>query len=197
MGNIVWHESLVSRTDRERKNKHRSCCIWFTGLSASGKSTIAHHLEKELYDRNIRCYVLDGDNVRHGLNRDLGFSMEDRKENIRRIAEVAALMNDTGVIVITSFISPYISDRADARDVIGDESFIEVFIDTPIEVCEQRDPKGLYKKARSGEIQQFTGISDPYEAPQDAEITLPTEDLVPPEAANMIIDDLKSRGLIG
>ena len=122
--------------------------------------------------------------------------MEDRRENIRRIAEVAALMNDAGVIVITSFISPYISDRADAREVIGDEAFIEVFIDTPLEICEERDPKGLYKKARSGEIQQFTGISDPYEAPQDAEITVPTEELQPEEAVRMIIDDLKQRGIV-
>jgi adenylyl-sulfate kinase len=134
--------------------------------------------------------------VRHGLNRDLGFSMEDRKENIRRIAEVAALMNDSGVIVITSFISPYRFDRQTARDVIGNESFIEVFVDTSIEVCEQRDPKGLYKKARSGEIQQFTGISDAYEPPKNAEITLPTEELTPDEEANVIISDLRARGII-
>ncbi|RKX46640.1 MAG: adenylyl-sulfate kinase, partial [Verrucomicrobia bacterium] len=195
--NIVRSDSLVSAEDRQKLLGQGGATIWLTGLSGSGKSTIAQHLEKELIDQGHLCYILDGDNVRHGLNRDLGFSMEDRKENIRRIAEVAALLNDSGIIVITSFISPYISDRADAREVIGDESFIEVFIDTPIEVCEQRDPKGLYKKARSGEIQQFTGISDPYEAPQDAEITLPTEELMPAEAANMIIDDLKGRGIIG
>jgi adenylyl-sulfate kinase len=195
--NIVKSDSLVSADDRQQLLGQHGATIWLTGLSGSGKSTIANQLEKELIDQGHLCYILDGDNVRHGLNRDLGFSMEDRKENIRRIAEVAALMNDAGAIVITSFISPYISDRADAREVIGDESFIEVFVDTPIEVCEQRDPKGLYKKARSGEIQQFTGISDPYEAPQDAEITLATEELVPAEAASMIIDDLKERGLIG
>ena len=195
--NIVRSDSLVSIEDRQKLLGQRGATIWLTGLSGSGKSTVARQLEKDLTDQGHLCYILDGDNVRHGLNRDLGFSMEDRKENIRRIAEVAALMNEAGVIVITSFISPYISDRADAREVIGDDSFIEVFVDTPIEICEQRDPKGLYKKARSGEIQQFTGISDPYEAPQDAEITLPTEDLVPAEAANMIIDDLKARGLIG
>ena len=195
--NIVKSDSLVSADDRHRLLGQHGATIWLTGLSGSGKSTIANQLEKELIDQGHLCYILDGDNVRHGLNRDLGFSMEDRKENIRRIAEVAALMNDAGVIVITSFISPYISDRADAREVIGDESFVEVFVDTPIEVCEQRDPKGLYKKARSGEIQQFTGISDPYEAPQDAELTLATEELVPAEAAGMIVDDLKERGLIG
>jgi adenylyl-sulfate kinase len=170
--------------------------VWLTGLSASGKSTIAQQLEQQLIGQGRLCYILDGDNVRHGLNRDLGFSMEDRQENIRRIAEVAALMNDAGVIVITSFISPYRLDRQSARDVIGDESFIEAFVDTPIEVCEQRDPKGLYKKARSGEIQQFTGISDAYEAPLHAEITLLTEELTPLEAADRIIEDLKDREFI-
>ncbi|RLA57573.1 MAG: hypothetical protein DRR04_12570, partial [Gammaproteobacteria bacterium] len=194
--NIVKSDSLVSTDDRQKLLNQKGVTVWLTGLSGSGKSTIANQLEKELIEQGRLCYILDGDNVRHGLNRDLGFSMEDRKENIRRIAEVATLMNDAGVIVITSFISPYISDRADAREVINgkivknvesvkplnelnegearlndlNESagrFIEVFVDTPIEVCEQRDPKGLYKKARSGEIQQFTGISDPYEAPQD------------------------------
>ena len=194
--NIVRSDSLVSEEDRENLLGQKGATIWLTGLSGSGKSTVAKQLEKDLIDRGNLCYILDGDNVRHGLNRDLGFSMEDRKENIRRIAEVAALMNDAGVIVITSFISPYITDRAAARAVIGDESFVEVFVDTPIEVCEQRDPKGLYQKARSGEIQQFTGISDPYEAPQNAEITLTTEELQPAEAANMIIDDLTSRGII-
>lgn len=195
--NIVKSESLVSAEDRQKLLGQKGATVWLTGLSGSGKSTIAQQLEKELTEQGHLCYILDGDNVRHGLNRDLGFSMEDRKENIRRIAEVAALMNDAGVIVITSFISPYISDRAAAREVIGDESFIEVFIDTPIEVCEQRDPKGLYKKARSGEIQQFTGVSDPYEAPQDAELTLSTEALNPSQSARMVIGDLKSRGIIG
>jgi bifunctional enzyme CysN/CysC len=195
--NIVKSESLVTQADREKLLNQKGATIWLTGLSGSGKSTVAKDLEKELIERGHLCYILDGDNVRHGLNRDLGFSMEDRKENIRRIAEVAALMNDAGVIVITSFISPYISDRASAREVIGDDSFIEVFIDTPIEICEQRDPKGLYKKARSGEIQQFTGISDPYEAPRDAELIVETENLEPAAAATLIISDLKDRGLIG
>jgi len=194
--NIVKSDSLVSTEDRQELLNQKGATVWLTGLSGSGKSTIALQLEKELIERGHLCYVLDGDNVRHGLNRDLGFSMEDRKENIRRIGEVAALMNDAGVIVISSFISPYISDRQSAREVIGDKAFIEVFVDTPIEVCEQRDPKGLYKKARSGEIQQFTGISDPYEAPQNAEITLSTEKQQPAEAAIIIIDDLKDRGII-
>jgi len=195
--NIVRSDSLVSADDRQKLLGQHGVTIWLTGLSGSGKSTIANQLEKDLIEQGHLCYILDGDNVRHGLNRDLGFSMEDRKENIRRIGEVAALMNDTGVIVITSFISPYISDRAAAREVVGYESFIEVFVDTPLEVCEQRDPKGLYKKARSGEIPQFTGISDPYEAPQDAEITLPTEELSPEAASEIIIDDLRGRSLIG
>ncbi len=195
--NIVKSDSLVSAEDRQKLLGQRGATIWLTGLSGSGKSTIARQLEKDLIELGYLCYILDGDNVRHGLNRDLGFSMEDRTENIRRIGEVAALMNDAGVIVVPLFISPYISDRANAREVIGDESFIEVFIDTSIEICEQRDPKGLYKKARSGEIQQFTGISDPYEAPQDAEITLPTEELSPEAASKIIIDDLQERGVIG
>ncbi len=194
--NIVKSDSLVSDEDRQKLLNQKGATIWLTGLSGSGKSTIAKQLEKDLMEQGHLCYILDGDNIRHGLNRDLGFSMEDRKENIRRISEVAALMNDAGVVVITSFISPYISDRAAAREVIGDDAFIEVFVDTPIEVCEQRDPKGLYKKARAGDIQQFTGISDPYEAPQDAEITLETESLSPEEASGMIIGDLKGRGII-
>jgi len=194
--NIVKSDSLVSADDRRGLLGQKGATVWLTGLSGSGKTTIAQQLEKQLMEQGRLCYILDGDNVRHGLNRDLGFSMEDRRENIRRIAEVAALMNDAGVIVITSFISPYSADRQSARAVVGDESFVEVFVDTPIEVCEQRDPKGLYRKARSGEIQQFTGISDPYEAPQNAEITLETEALSPAEAAGMINDDLRGRGII-
>lgn len=195
--NIVKSDSLVSAEDRQKLLNQKGTTIWLTGLSGSGKSTVAKVLEKELMAQGHLCYVLDGDNVRHGLNRDLGFSMEDRKENIRRIAEVAALMNDAGVIVITAFISPYISDRAAAREVVGDDSFFEVFVDTPIEVCEQRDPKGLYKKARAGEIQQFTGISDPYEAPEAADFIVETVTVEPEAAAGLIIGDLESRGLIG
>ncbi len=194
--NIVKSDSLVSAEDRKKLLNQQGATIWLTGLSGSGKSTIAKQLEKDLIEQGHLCYILDGDNIRHGLNRDLGFSMEDRKENIRRISEVAALMNDAGVIVITSFISPYISDRAAAREVIGDAAFVEAFVDTPIEICEQRDPKGLYKKARAGEIQQFTGVSDLYEAPQDAEITLATDELTPEQASGIIVDDLRSRGII-
>ncbi|MFC1719837.1 sulfate adenylyltransferase subunit CysN [Pseudomonadota bacterium] len=194
--NIVKSYSLVGAEERRALMGQKCATIWLTGLSASGKSTIAQQLEKQLVARGNPCYILDGDNVRHGLNRDLGFSMEDRQENIRRIAEVAALMNDAGVIVITAFISPYRQDRQSAREVIGDHAFIEAFVDTPIEVCEQRDPKGLYKKARAGEIRQFTGISDVYEAPANAEITLLTASLSPSEAADKVIQDLQSRGVI-
>ncbi len=211
---VRWHACAVSREDRERAAGHRGCVLWFTGLSGCGKSTVANAVDRLLYERGCRTFLLDGDNVRHGLNAapallearhgaefsqrfGLGFGPQDREENIRRIAEVAALMNDAGLIVITSFISPYISDRAAAREVIGDERFVEVFIDTPIEVCEQRDPKGLYKKARAGEIQQFTGISAPYEAPQDAEMVIATEELTPEAAAHLMVEDLKQRGIIG
>jgi bifunctional enzyme CysN/CysC len=193
--NIVKSSSLVSSQDRRAMMKQSGVTVWLTGLSASGKSTIARQLEKKLAKQGRACYILDGDNVRHGLNRDLGFSMEDRQENIRRIAEVASLMNDAGVVVITAFISPYRQDRQSAREVIGDQSFIEAFVDTPIEICEQRDPKGLYKKARAGEIRQFTGVSDVYEAPSNAEITLPTATISAQEAADQIITDLQERGV--
>jgi bifunctional enzyme CysN/CysC len=193
---IVKSDSLVSPEMRSQLLKQKGSTIWLTGLSGSGKSTVAKELERQLMEQGHLCYILDGDNVRHGLNRDLGFSMEDRKENIRRIAEVAALMNEAGLIVITSFISPYLSDRSDARDVIGLERMIEVFVDTPLEVCEQRDPKGLYKKARSGEITQFTGVSDPYEPPVNPEITISTEQVEPVVAAEQICSALKERSII-
>jgi len=194
--NIIRSESLVSPEERESLLGQRGATVWLTGLSASGKSTIARQLEKRLTGQGRLCYILDGDNVRHGLNRDLGFSMEDRKENIRRIAEVAALMNEAGVIVITAFISPYRQDRRDAREVIGDERFVEAFVNTPLEVCEARDPKGLYKKARAGEIRQFTGISDAYEAPANPEIELLTAHLEPEEAADAVIATLAERGFL-
>lgn len=193
---IVKSDSLVSPEMRSQLLKQKGSTIWLTGLSGSGKSTVAKELERQLMEQGHLCYILDGDNVRHGLNRDLGFSMEDRKENIRRIAEVAALMNEAGLIVITSFISPYLSDRSDARDVIGMERMIEVFVDTPLEVCEQRDPKGLYKKARSGEITQFTGVSDPYEPPVNPEITISTQQVEPVVAAEQICSALKERSII-
>jgi len=195
--NIVRSTSLVSADERRKLMGQKGATVWLTGLSASGKSTIALQLEKKLVEQGRPCYILDGDNVRHGLNRDLGFSMEDRQENIRRIAEVAALMNDAGVLVITAFISPYRQDRQSAREVIGEQSFIEAFVDTPIEVCEARDPKGLYKKARAGEIRQFTGVSDAYDPPLKAEITLRTTSLSPGQAADAIIAELEKRGILG
>jgi len=194
--NIMKSDSLVSAEDRQKLLNQKGATLWLTGLSGSGKSTIARQLERELTDMGHACYILDGDNVRHGLNRDLGFSTEDRSENIRRIAEVARLFNDAGIIVITAFISPYIRDRQQAREVIG-KSFIEVFVDTPLKVCEKRDPKGLYKKSRAGDIPQFTGITDPYEQPKKPELTLPTADLPADQAVDKIVEKLRQNGIVG
>ncbi|MDY6832948.1 MAG: adenylyl-sulfate kinase [Thermodesulfobacteriota bacterium] len=173
--NIHWHSGQIRQTDREQANGHRGAVIWFTGLPASGKSTLAVALEKKLFDRGCRTYILDGDNIRHGLNRDLGFSPEDRTENIRRIGEVAHLFCDCGVLTMVAFISPYQSDRRAAREAARETgTFIEVFVDCPLATCEQRDPKGMYRKARDGEIREFTGISAPYEVPEQPEIYLDT-----------------------
>lgn len=161
--NIVWHKTTVSREEREGINGHRGATIWLTGLSGSGKSTIANLMEKALWERGVRSFVLDGDNVRHGLNKDLGFSPKDRTENIRRIGEVAALFTDAGIVNITAFISPYRADREIARKAMPEGCFVEVYIKCDLDQCEKRDPKGLYKKARAGEIPEFTGISAPYE----------------------------------
>jgi len=190
--NIVWHPGRVTRACRERLSGHRGFTIWFTGLSASGKSTLAVALEEALYGHGCHAYVLDGDNVRHGLNSNLGFSPEDRAENIRRIAEVAKLFRDAGVISITAFISPYRSDRDFARKLAESEhdAFIEVFADCPIAVCEQRDPKGMYRKARAGEIREFTGITAPYEPPLEPEIHLQTHQLTVREAVDAVMDHL-------
>ncbi|AVW10078.1 adenylyl-sulfate kinase [Lactiplantibacillus paraplantarum] len=172
--NITWHHSQVSKAERQQLNRHKSVVLWFTGLSGSGKSTIANAVEKALFDQQIGSYVLDGDNMRFGLNKNLGFSAEDREENIRRIGEVAKLFVDAGVITLTAFISPYRADRDKVRANLDTDEFIEVFVDTPLEVCEQRDVKQLYAKARRGEIKGFTGIDDPYEAPVTPEITIDT-----------------------
>jgi adenylylsulfate kinase len=169
-----WHEPTVRRPDREKLNHHRGVILWFTGLSGAGKSTLAHALEETLHQRGIRTYVLDGDNVRHGLCKDLGFSDADRTENIRRIGEVSKLMLDAGLIVLTAFISPFRKDRALARSIVAAGDFVEIYCDAELEVCEARDPKGLYKKARAGQIPQFTGISSPYEAPEQPELRLQT-----------------------
>jgi adenylylsulfate kinase len=197
--NIHWHDGNISREERWKALDCTGCTLWFTGLSASGKSTIACALEQVLVDQKINCYRLDGDNVRHGLNSNLGFSAEDRAENIRRIGEVAKLFADGGVVTLTSFISPYIADRDRVRK-IHDESglkFIEVFVDAPIEVCEQRDPKGLYKKARAGEIKGFTGIDDPYEAPSKAELVLHPEKDDVGECVRQCLEYLEKAGIVG
>ncbi len=194
--NIVWHEGIVTRADRETMAGHRGCTIWMTGLSGSGKSTLAVALEKALIDRGVRTFVLDGDNVRHGLNKDLGFSPEDRNENIRRIGEVAKLFTEAGVVNITAFISPYRVDRDRVREIMADGDFIEAFVDCPVEVCEERDPKGLYKKARAGEIPEFTGVSAPYEKPDKPELTLKTGETSKEDALVQLVEYLESKGYI-
>ncbi len=194
--NITWHEGHVERAEREKLLSQKGVTIWFTGLSACGKSTIAFTLEHALVQRGRMAYVLDGDNVRHGLNKNLGFSAEDRTENIRRIGEVAKLFTDAGIITITSFISPYRADRDAVRANFSDGEFVEVFVDAPLEVCEERDPKGLYKKARAGEIKGFTGIDDPYEAPEKAELILNTAELSPEQSAQKLLEYLESKNYI-
>ncbi len=194
--NITWHEGHVDRGDRQKLLKQEGALIWFTGLSGSGKSTIAFTLEHALVQRGHMAYALDGDNIRFGLNKNLGFSAEDRTENIRRIAEVGKLYADTGVITMTSFISPYRADRDAARETIGAGDFFEIFVDTPLEVCEERDPKGLYKKARAGEIKGFTGIDDPYEAPEKPELVIDTSKVSPQEASISIVEMLVKAGKI-
>lgn len=215
---VVWHEHAVPRADREKLGGHRGAVVWFTGLSGSGKSTVANAVDAKLHARGVRTYVLDGDNVRHGLNATpqllaekygedhgkrfgLGFAPEDRVENIRRVGEAAKLMADAGLVVLTAFVSPYRSDRDVVRHTLGGAAgeggdFLEVFVDTPLEVCEARDPKGLYKKARAGEIKHFTGISDPYETPLAAELVLPGGDETVEALAARVIDELSRRGVL-
>lgn len=190
---IVWHNATVSPQERSELKQQQPVVLWFTGLSGSGKSTVANAVEKKLLELGKHSYLLDGDNVRHGLNKDLGFSDEDRVENIRRIGEVAKLFVDSGAIVLTAFISPFVSDRAQVRELLDDGQFLEVFIDTPLEICEQRDPKGLYKKARAGEIKHFTGIDSEYEAPTSAEIHVKTADATIEACAQQIIDTLTEK----
>ncbi|MCW5756344.1 MAG: adenylyl-sulfate kinase [Phycisphaeraceae bacterium] len=195
--NIHWHEGDLSRTDRWNALKAKGATIWFTGLSGSGKSTVASAVEQVLVQRGVNAYRLDGDNIRHGLNKNLGFSAEDRAENIRRIGEVAKLFADAGVLALTSFISPYVRDRDLCRKMHVDSGlpFIEVFVDTPLEECEKRDPKGLYKKARAGEIKGFTGIDDPYEAPAHAELVLKTAGRPIDDCVREVLDFLENKGL--
>ncbi|WP_042463966.1 adenylyl-sulfate kinase [Neobacillus dielmonensis] len=194
--NITWHESTITKHDRRAQNAHSSCTLWFTGLSGSGKSTIANAVSNELFRLGINEYVLDGDNIRHGLNKDLGFSEHDRTENIRRIGEVAKLFVDSGKIVTTAFISPFRSDRDQVRALFEEGEFIEVYIDCPIEECERRDPKQLYAKARRGEIRDFTGIDSPYEAPKKPEITIDSSKVTVDEAVGQILNYLRDNNII-
>jgi len=195
--NITWHEGEVTRQERAASLGHKGATVWFTGLSASGKSTIAVALEQVLIQQGLNAYRLDGDNVRMGLNKNLGFSADDRAENIRRIGEVSKLFADAGFITLSSFISPYLADRDAARAVHEEAGlpFLEVYVDCPLEVAEERDPKGLYKKARAGEIKGFTGIDDPYEAPERAELHLRTDQLSVAESVIVVIEALQERGL--
>ena len=194
--NITWHEAQVTKADREGLNGHRAVVVWFTGLSGSGKSTVAVEVEGALLEMGCHTVILDGDNIRHGLNKNLGFSPEDREENIRRIGEVAKLFTDAGVIAMTAFISPYRADRDKARALVPDGDFIEVFVKCDVEECTKRDPKGLYKKAIAGEIKEFTGISAPYEEPLKAEIVIDTAAESLKESATKVIEALRERGVI-
>jgi len=194
--NLTWHQAQVSKAERAQQKHQRPCVIWFTGLSGAGKSTLANALERALQMRGHHSYLLDGDNVRHGLNRDLGFSDADRVENIRRIAEVAKLFVDAGLIVMTAFISPFRADRQLARDLVDAEEFIEVHVATPLSVCEERDPKGLYRKARAGEIRQFTGIDSAYEAPEAPELVVDTAANDLAGCVELTLNYLERRGVI-
>lgn len=194
--NIVWHAHEVSKKERSMLKAQKPCILWFTGLSGSGKSTIANAVESKLLELKKHTYLLDGDNIRMGLNRGLGFSDEERVENIRRIGEVAKLFVDSGSIVLSAFISPFISDREQVRALVQSDEFVEIFIDAPLEVCEERDPKGLYKKARNGEIANFTGISSPYEAPKNAEIVIKNSGISVEDAAERVIKYLQEKGYL-
>jgi adenylylsulfate kinase len=210
---VVWHEHAVKRADRERLNGHRGCIVWFTGLSGCGKSTVANLVDHKLYQRGVRSYVLDGDNVRHGLNATpqmlaekygeefgkrfgLGFGQADREENIRRVGAVAALLCDAGLVTLTAFVSPYRADRDAIRASVAPGDFIEAFVDAPLEVCESRDPKGLYKKARAGQLKDFTGIDAPYEPPERPELVLPSGTLPPDELTAQVLRFLHNCGVV-
>jgi adenylylsulfate kinase len=194
--NIKWHHATITAEDRVRLNGHSGAVLWFTGLSSSGKSTLACAVEAMLFERGIHTYVLDGDNIRHGLNKNLGFSPADRTENIRRIGEVAHLFADAGVIALTAFISPYLADRDSARKMNPPGKFVEIYCKCPIEVCESRDPKGLYKKARAGQLKEFTGIDAPYEVPTEPEIVVDTSRDSLEKCAAKVLGHLEANGLI-
>ncbi|CAH9019054.1 adenylyl-sulfate kinase [Candidatus Nitrosacidococcus sp. I8] len=193
--NIVWHQPTVTRAHREQLNKHRSATLWFTGLSGAGKSTLAHAVEAQLAELQCRTFVLDGDNVRHGLCADLGFSKAARTENIRRISEICKLFVESGVIILTAFISPFHEDRQRARNLMGDD-FLEIYCQAPLAICEQRDVKGLYRRARAGEIPDFTGISSPYEVPENSELMVNTYTQSVENSAHQVIKLLRSRAII-
>jgi len=195
--NVVWHNATVTRERRHGQNNHKSVILWFTGLSGAGKSSLAHAVEERLHQMKCRTYVLDGDNVRHGLCGDLGFSTADRTENIRRIAEVAKLFLEAGVISLTAFISPFRAEREAARKLVPHGDFLEIYCSSPIEVCEQRDVKGLYRRARAGEIKEFTGISSPYEPPLRPELTVDTGHASIEDCVETVIELLRSRGIVG
>ncbi len=194
--NIIWHNQHVKKEDRSKLKTQKPCILWFTGLSGSGKSTIANALELKLHEKDYHTYLLDGDNIRHGLNSDLGFDEISRVENIRRIGEVAKLFVDSGTIVLSAFISPFISDRERVKKLVEEDEFIEIFVDTPLDVCESRDPKGLYKKARVGEISDFTGISSPYEKPTNPSIQIKTQECAVELCVDKIIEHMKEKGYI-
>jgi adenylylsulfate kinase len=196
MNDVVWHKSTVEKKNRLNLLNQKPFILWFTGLSASGKSTLANLVEQKLFNLNYKTYLLDGDNVRHGLNKDLGFDEDSRIENIRRIGEVSKLFLDAGIIVLTAFISPFKSDRDLVRSLFSENEFLEVFIDSSLEVCEKRDPKGMYKKARKGAIKNFTGISSPYEAPENADIHVMNDKLSPDEASDKIVSFLHNKNYI-
>ena len=194
--NITPHESLISKADRRRILGHSGCTVWLTGLSGSGKSTVAHEVERRLLDQGVHSFVLDGDNIRHGLNGDLGFSEEDRGENIRRIGEVSRLVTEAGLVVIAAFISPFKRDRDRARSLFETGEFFEIFVRCPLELCESRDPKGLYAQARRGELQEFTGIDSPFEDPEDPELILDTGRMSVEDCADRIIELMRKSGII-
>lgn len=194
--NTVWHEPTVTRARRESLNGHKGLILWFTGLSGAGKSTIAHAAEERLHQMGCRTFVLDGDNVRHGLCRDLGFSMEDRTENIRRIGEMSRLFLEAGIITLTAFISPFRADRQQVRSLVEEGDFMEIFCKCPLDVCEDRDVKGLYRMARAGKISEFTGISSPYEAPENPELVLDTDAHTIDECVDLLVAELTRRGII-
>jgi len=194
--NVVWHDHVVEREKREQLLKQKGVVLWFTGLSGSGKSTVANEVAHKLHEREKLAYILDGDNIRHGLNKDLGFSPEDRKENIRRISEVANLFADAGLITITAFISPYAKDRNFCRELAGEGRFLEIYGKASLETCEKRDPKGMYKKARAGEIKEFTGINAPYEEPENPELITDTDKETVEESAEKVLKKLEELGFI-